>query len=160
MHRIPGGVPGLVSACDIAFENGKPAAKVVFFESRKALRVFYNTILPAYRGCEQITISPLHRRCAGFVHRLSVTWTHHDGSDPVEEVDRRYFCIVGLICGKLTAEILSHEAMHVGFSWDFRTRGQSQFTDPHNFEENCCYVAGKFVDRVITFIKAEGLREI
>ncbi|MCW1885521.1 hypothetical protein OKA04_12345 [Luteolibacter flavescens] len=76
------------------------------------------------------------------------------------EVDRRYFCIVCLVEGNLTAEILSHEAMHVGFAFDYRTRGKGPYADPHNAEENVCYPAGIFLDQVLTFIKAEGLREI
>jgi hypothetical protein len=74
--------------------------------------------------------------------------------------DRRYFCLVLLCEGDLTAEILSHEAVHVGFAWNHRANGMSCFTDKHNFEENICYPAGIFVDQVLSFINGEKLREV
>jgi len=79
---------------------------------------------------------------------------------PSVSVDRRYFCLVLLCEGDMTAEILAHEAVHVGFAWDRRTSGASRFTDKGNFEENICYPAGIFVDQVLSFIKEEKLREV
>jgi len=50
--------------------------------------------------------------------------------------------------------------VHVGFAWNWRTRGESPLSDPCNAEENVCYPAGIFVDQVLSFIKSEGLREV
>lgn len=160
MKRLPGGVPGMRAACSINFGDG-PAAKVVFFKDRRSMSDFYRTILPRYRGAEGLKIKPLGRRCMGFVNDLCVGYTDNDtGKLAAIETDRRYFCIVCLVEGDLTAEVLAHEAVHVGFAWDRRTKGISAFTDRHNPEENVCYPSGIFLDQVLTFIKREGLREV
>lgn len=160
LKRIPG-IHGLRAACEIHFEDGKPAAKVAVFKDRASMRHFYHKILPQYNEGHT---DRLCKRCAGVVSGL---YTSHEALDektglwiPSVSVDRRYFCLVLLCEGDLTAEIISHEAVHVGFAWDRRTSGTSQFTDKHNFEENICYPAGIFTDQVLSFIKAEKLREV
>jgi hypothetical protein len=162
MMRLPGGVPGMVSACNIhVADESYPAAKVVFFKDRVSMRRFNETQLPRYRGTEGMFLPKLGRKCAGFVNKLAVEQIDLDTCEKgVAEVDRRYFCIVCLVEGDLTAEILGHEANHVGFAWDYRTRGKGPFADVHNPEENVCYPAGIFLDQVLTHIKREGLREI
>lgn len=162
LMRLPGGVPGLVSACNVHLaDDGYPAAKVAIFKDRASMRRFNESQLPRYRGTEGLIKEKLGRRCAGFVNKLAVrridTETLEEGH---AEVDRNYFCIVCLVEGNLTAEILSHEATHVGFAWDYRTRGNGPFADLHNPEENVCYPAGIFLNQVLTHIKREGLREI
>lgn len=163
LMRIRGGVPGLVAACNVEFAEGYPAAKVAFFKNRKAMRSFYRNILPKYRGMDGIKSDPLGTRCAGCVNKLAViwekTWPDESSSESVE-IDARYFCIVLLVEGDLTAEIIAHEAVHVGFAWNWRTRGESPLADADNAEENVCYPAGIFVDQVLSFIKREGLREV
>ena len=161
LRRLPGGVPGLRSACNVIFAEGYPMAKVAVFENRTAMRRFYREQLPHYRGVSDIVTDKLCRRCAGFVNKLAVErWDFERDALGKAEVDRNYFCLVGLAEGFLTAEILAHEAVHVGFAFDYRTRGQGAFEDRHNPEENVCYPAGIFVDQVLTFIKQEGLREV
>lgn len=159
LRRI--GVEGLVSACNITILDDHPMAKVGFFENRLAMRRFYNGILPHYRGASEIAIDKLGRRCCGFVNKLAVErWDLKNDCKGRAEVDRRYFCFVGLVIGHLTAEILAHEAVHVGFAWDYRHLGKGTFEDPHNPEENVCYPAGRWLDSVLSFIKHEKLREV
>ncbi len=161
LKRIPGGVPGLVSACNVHVASDDfPSAKVVFFKNRQAMRRFNWWILPRYRGKVGTRHLGLGRRCAGFVNKLAIE--HYNGAGELAgiEVDRNYFCIVCLVVGNLTAEVIAHEAVHVGFAWDYRTRGISPLGKDGGPEENVCYPAGIFVDQVLSFIKAEGLREI
>lgn len=161
LMRIPGGVPGLVAACNIHVGGpDDPAAKVAVFRNREAMRSFNWNILPRYRNAGNRRNFGLSKRCAGFVNKLGIQHYNTAGELDSIEVDRNYFCIVCLVEGNLTAEILSHEAVHVGFAWDYRTRGKGPFEDPHGPEENVCYPAGIFVDQVLAFIKAEGLREV
>lgn len=162
LKRIPGGVPGLVAACNVhVADESFPAAKVGVFKDRKSMRHFYQKILPHYRGTAFYRNADLGPKCAGFVNKLAIEDMDLDTLKPKAiEVDRRYFCFVGLVEGNLTAEILAHEAVHVGFAWDYRTQGKGPYEDRDNEEENVCYPAGIFLDQVLTFIKAEGLREI
>ncbi len=160
LKRIPG-IKGLRAACEIHFEEGKPVAKVAVFKDRASMRHFYHKILPQYNEGHT---DRLCKRCAGVVSGLYTTHETPDGETglwiPSVSVDRRYFCLVLLCEGDLTAEIISHEAVHVGFAWDRRTSGESSFTDKGNFEENICYPAGIFTDQVLSFIKEEKLREV
>jgi len=162
LKRIPGGVPGLVAACNVHVAGPEwPCAKVAVFRACKDMRRFYNHILPAYRGVPDVRLDSLGRRCLGFVNKLAIERCDLDtGKVSHIEFDRRFFCFVGLVEGHLTAEILAHEGVHVGFAWDYRTRGKGPFNDSHNEEENVCYPAGIFVDQVFTFIKREKLREV
>ena len=161
LKSIPG-IKGLRAACEIHLEEGKPAAKVAVFKDRSSMRHFYHKILPHYdeggagdRLCKETAgvVCGLFTNVETF-NKKSRQWI------PSVRVDRRYFCLVLLCEGDMTAEILSHEAVHVGFAWDRRTCGQSRFTDSDNHEENICYPAGIFVDQVLSFIKGEKLREV
>jgi len=162
LMRIPGGVPGLAAACNIHVDGRDeyPAAKVAIFRSRAAMRHFNWHILPRYRNWENRRNLGLGKRCAGFVNKLGIQHYNDAGELVSIEVDRNYFCIVCLVEGNLTAEILSHEAVHVGFAWDYRMRGKGPFEDAHSAEENVCYPAGIFLNQVLSFIKREGLREV
>ena len=161
LKSIPG-IRGLRAACEIHFEEGQPVAKVAVFKDRASMRHFYHKILPQYD--DGGAGDRLCKRCAAVVCGLFTDVETFDKKTgqwiPSVNVDRRYFCLVLLCEGDLTAEILSHEAVHVVFAWDRRTNGVSCFTDKHNHEENLCYPAGIFVDQVLSFIKSENLREV
>lgn len=155
LRRIPGGVPGLVSACNVHVHGEVPAAKVAVFKDRKSMRGFYEKILPRYMSDSEMIPKKLERQARGLVCKL---WTK-DNQDR-DFFDRNYFCIVLLVEGHLTAEILCHEAVHVGFAWDAWTQHKSPFPNSENPEENVCYPAGIFLDQVLRFIKDEKLREV
>jgi hypothetical protein len=158
--RIGRVTPLVLTACDInlGVEDG-PLAKVCFFRNKKDLRDFYANVFPNYVG--EGFSDRLCRRTRAVVSKMSVEKVSLETLEiEWSEVDRRYFCFVGLVLGHLTAEVLCHEAVHVGFAWDYRTQGKSKFSFEKNEEENVCYPAGIFVDQVLTFIKAEGLREL
>lgn len=161
LKRIPG-TRGLKVAFEITFDDTPIAAKVAVFKDRASMRHFYHKILPRYD--EGGGGDRLCKRTAGVVCGLFTsieTLNTKTGQwVPSISVDRRYFCLVLLCEGDLTAEILAHEACHVGFAWDRRTRGDSAFADRHNFEENVCYPAGIFVNHVLSVIKEENLREV
>lgn len=154
------GAEGLVCSMDISLIPGMPMAKVAIFRNTLAMRRFYNKVLPEYRGGTQATSDRMPVRAAAFVSKLAVDHVcNHTGTAFRTEVDRRYFCLAGFCEGKLTAEWLVHEAVHVGFAWDMRTKGAGSFEDRHQPEENVCYPAGIFVEEVLKVIKSEGLRE-
>lgn len=140
---------GIIGAWDISVDGG-PAAKTIIFESRVAMRRFYDNLRPLGIGiCPR---TGLGRRCCGFVNAMRST-----GPDEVV-VDRRYFCVVGLVQGLLTQEYLTHEACHVGFAHALRHGEVSAFHDPRNTEENVCYPAGRWAEQVMIVIENEGIR--
>lgn len=162
LKRISG-IRGLSVAFDLFFDKPDgPLAKVAVFRDRESMRHFYHEILPQYN--DGGAGDKLCRRTAAVVCGL---FTDVESFDKRTEdwvrtryVDKRYFCLVLLCEGDISAEILAHEAVHVGFAWDRRTRGESVFTDKDNYEENICYPAGLFVDHALAAIKELGLREI
>lgn len=146
-----------VTAYDLEFVEGEPKAKVVIFKNRRDMHRFYNVILPEYRNAVEFKCNKLDKRALGCVNSLVIHYTK--GSLIKHEVDKRYFCIVLLIEGYLTAEVLVHEGVHVGFAWDWRMKGDGPYSDPNNDEENTCYITGIFVDKLITCIKQDALKE-
>ena len=166
--RIPKRIKaeGVVAQKDLTIgAEGDPKAKLLVFKNRTLMRKFYKSVLPALRGGgEEYQNAGLGARCLGFVNQMRVDCYRVPEEGDLEwtrsEVDRRYFCLVGLVEGHLTAEVITHEAVHVGFAWDIRTRGSGPFEDPHNPEENVCYLAGRFVNEVLTVIKEHKLREV
>lgn len=157
------GVDGLSAQGDIEILEGHPKAKTLIFKNKTAMRRFYDKVLPEYRGVQGFQTDKLGPSCLGFVNKITLIRVkiRPDGNDLVRhEVDRKYFCIICLVEGHLTAEILCHEAVHVGFAWDFRTQGGGVFANPGMDEENVCHPAGRFLEQVIHFIKNEGLKEI
>lgn len=147
---------------EVYFDENQPAAKVIVFKDRASMRHFYHKILPEFD--EGGAGDKLCKRVAGVVCGLFTevqTYRKQDDTWSLSvNVDKRYFCLVLLCEGDLTAEILAHEACHVGFAWNRRTAGKSCYTDPDNDEENVCYPAGIFLDHVLTVIKEEKLREV
>lgn len=165
LSRIKGGIPGYRSGCAIDIIVGHPAAKVMVFKDNKSMRNFHQNILSRYIDGQKIPKAErLNRRTQGCVMKLlDETITHDEATDTYHHecrCDRNYFCLVMLVEGHLNAEVLCHEACHVGFAWDFRTDGKSKFSKMGNAEENICYPAGIFLDNVLSFIKDEKLREV
>jgi hypothetical protein len=157
--RIAGGIDGLSAEWDIKIGPDAPAAKVLVFRTRTHMRKFYRDVLPAYSGKADNPEVALGKRTLGCVCTLVVTHMRPDDPEDVftDEIDQNYFCLVLLAEGFLTPEVLCHEAVHVGFAWDRRTRGESFLSDPHDGEENVCYPAGRFYAAVREQIAQEGL---
>lgn len=146
---------GFCFSCDIYVdEPDAPMAKVIVFKNRKSMRHFYANVIPKYRGPD-----PLDVGCQGCVNKLIVAQVDPHTSEVVSvQVDRRYFCIVLLVEGFLSNEVILHEAVHVGFAWDYRTQGVSRYSVADMSEENVCYPAGLFADALLKIIEEEGLR--
>lgn len=147
---------GIVGAWDISVDAG-PAAKTIIFESRAAMRRFYDGIRRLGIGIS--ARDGLGGRCCGFVNSMTFTVMDPETMETTYTVvDRRYFCIVGLVEGLLTQEYLTHEASHVGFAHARRSGAASPFRDENNAEEVVCYPAGRWADQVMLVIEQNNLR--
>lgn len=153
LHYRPKGLPrrvvaeGIVAQTDITIHEGYPQAKVLVFENRKAMRTFYRKDFRQFLNVEKTRPARLCTRAAAAVSKL---WT---GNDKKELVDRRYFCLVLLVQGDLGIEVLTHEAVHVGFAWDFRTDGEGPLAEQNMREENVCYPAGIFARKLVVWLR-------
>ena len=134
-------VDGLLKEYDVTILEGHPKAKVLVFRSRQSMRTFYKKILPELMGHDG-ELDSLGYDCEACVSKMEL---YHER---YTSVDKNYFCIALFCASALGLEVVAHEAGHVGFAWDFRTHGVSQFSDPDNSEENICYVIGRFTHRL------------
>lgn len=136
---------GLILEKDIKIGKSRLKAKLLVFVNRKSMRNFWKGALGGDLG----------RNCWGAVNSLmsQVEKIDQEGkiADSWLEVDKNYFCIIGLIKGALSAEITTHESVHAGYSYVHRTR--ANFT-PWNeqvaqmWEEKLAYPAGQITGAI------------
>lgn len=151
-------VRGLKGEHDIRMRRGSRLfAKLLIFDSRKSLRYFWAECL----GCGE-----LGRYCCGAVNSLiqEVEFVKK-GCRPVGkrhlEADARYFCVIGLIEGHLGAEVISHEAVHAGFSYAKRIRRSPWDIEAKHFDEEAvCYPAGRVSAEIARFLWAKGFLKV
>lgn len=92
--------------------------------------------------------SALGRTCRGAVNGMYQEVVTFPGKGKPErahlEVDERYFCVMGLVKGHLSMEIIAHESAHAAFAfvkrksrcpWDAQAKDYD--------EESICYPLGR-----------------
>lgn len=142
---------GLLLESDIGVGHGRLKAKLMVFHSRLALRKFWAAISKFKLGAQ----------CLGAVHQLSckVMSVNKSGQEKKWiECDPRYFCVIGLVRGHLSMEIICHEAIHAGFA--YAKRRQKSPWDHHALdfdEEAVCYPAGAIAAAINRAIHDAGL---
>jgi hypothetical protein len=140
--------PGVVAENDIKLTpKSRLAAKLLVFKNRKALNAFWANCLGR----------PMGFGALGAVNALA---TEHVGPEGVAfiECDPRYFCVIGLVIGHLSMEIITHESVHAGFA--FANRHKRDFWVPQTdefCEEDVCYPAGRIAKRINAFLYDKGL---
>lgn len=76
------------------------------------------------------------------------------------EADPRYFCVIGLVKGFLSMEIICHEAVHAGLAYAKRHRRAPWDEHIRHFEEEAlCYPSGKIAAAINRAIFKAGLYE-
>lgn len=76
------------------------------------------------------------------------------------EADPRYFCVIGLVKGFLSMEIICHEAVHAGLAYAKRHKRTPWDEHIANFEEEAlCYPSGKIAAEINRAIHDAGLYE-
>jgi hypothetical protein len=140
--RIPGG--------------GTLRAKVLVFRLSRDLNRFWK---------QGLRLRPLGSRCRGAVNDMGTTVVYVPPADSGcqervvrIEVDRRHFCVIGLVRGYCTMRILTHEAVHAGFAHAKRCRRAVWHSRALEFDEEAvAYPTGEIARALTVFLEAQGL---
>jgi hypothetical protein len=142
---------GILAECDVGVRGRRGLhAKLLVFKNRTALRQFWVEALGKHHD--------LGRGCFGAVNGLSREIVDARGRS-IMQVDPRYFCLIGLVHGFLSMEIICHEAGHAGFAYAKRRRGNHWVDALTLDEENVCYPAGRIAAAINRFVHRKGLYE-
>jgi hypothetical protein len=131
---------GVILETDISPGHGSLKAKLLVFKDRKSLRKFWKGISHGSLGVTcQGAVNGLYREVIQIQPRGSKK------PDTVHlEVDPRYFCVIGLVRGFLSMEIISHEAVHAGFAFAKRISGAPWSARAQDFDEEAvAYPSGR-----------------
>jgi hypothetical protein len=146
----PAAVGTVLAEHDIAVRgptgrSGRLRVKLLVFRSRMAMRKFSKGALEWEVGSAAF----------GFVNDLG--WSVESASGATYRgVDPRYVCIVGLVHGHLSMEIVTHESVHAGFFWSRRSSTRWPYENV-NGDEAVCYPAGRIARAINAFLYDEGL---
>lgn len=147
-------IKGLVAETDIGVSRtARLKAKVLIFKKPSDLRHFWRVVLKK---------GDLGNGCLGCVQSMGIIASRPQEQGPdIDErwiADPRYFCIIGLIQGHLTMEIITHESVHAGFAYAARQQ-RRQWVRAHGDldEEQVCYPAGAIAASINRFIHKKKL---
>lgn len=143
---------GIVGELDIKVRHtSRLWMKALMFKSVTGMREFWRKALQN---------GELGRYCRGVVNGLAVEHVRfHKGGGETRtmEVDPRYFCIMGLIAGHTTMEIVCHEAVHAAFNYAKRVNKRDLWHGAKDLdEENVCYPAGRIAATLGEWIRRRG----
>lgn len=130
--------------------------KLLVFSTPERMRRFWNRCPHTRPG------GKLERGALGVVSPLSCEFRDYSKTNwpnPVMEVDRRYFCAVGLSRHNLGTEVLTHEGAHAAFAYAKRTRARSLWAAAMDGleEEWVCYPAGRINRMMVDALYKAGL---
>lgn len=129
---------------DLRVGSSNLRAKLLIFEKRENLRLFWRDVLKR---------PDLGAQCYGAVNALVCETQKVSSSGKITArylvADKRYFCVIGLVTGCLNAEIVTHEAVHAGFCYAKRIKrspwdAQAKSMD----EETVAYPAGEIAAKI------------
>jgi hypothetical protein len=145
------GAGGLVAEADIyPHPRGRLAAKLLVFDRQPALRAFWRKTLG------KLHVEGLGRHCLGAVNAMCHERIPPRGPSTLCG-DPRYFCVIGLIVGHLSMEIITHESVHAGFAYAKRV-GRNVWGKVGDFdEEQIAYPAGTIAGSINRVLHAKGL---
>jgi hypothetical protein len=146
---------GILGELDIKVRHASRLwMKALMFRTNRGMRRFWT---------ERLGRSDLCRFTKGVVSALGfevVQFPKGGGECHVWEVDRRYFCVMGLIAGKVRMEIVTHEAVHAGFCYAKRVNSRDLWHNAKdNDEENVCYPAGRIASELNRWCHKRGYYE-
>lgn len=142
---------GLLAEADIfVHPRGRLAAKLLVFDKPQALRRFWVGVVG----------SDIGRECRGAVNALAQTREQFGvkNPDPPRMTgDPRYFCIIGLCQRWLSAEVVTHEAVHAGYCYEKRVQ-RNLFGKVGDFdEERIAYPTGRIAGAMNEFLRNKNL---
>lgn len=131
---------------DVSVNTGRLRAKVLLFDKQATMRTYWRRY--AHHG--------LGRGFLGAVNALRYSRTDFftgGGERDTECVDRRYFCMIGLLKGHLTLPVVMHEAVHAGFCFAKRQARSSWDAQALSFDEEAvAYPAGLIAEGLIDLL--------
>jgi hypothetical protein len=144
---------GLLLDTDIGVGHGRLKAKLLVFRNQTSLHHFWR------HGLRK---SNLGRFCLGAVNALAVEVLCVERKGAPEkrwiEADPRYFCVIGLVQGFLSMEIICHEAIHAGFAFAKRKARSPWEAQALQFDEEAvCYPAGAIAAAINRALDKAGL---
>lgn len=144
--------PGLVEQANISVGHGRLRAKLLIFRTPRDLA----------RHWKKSYGHSLGRGCLGVVNALNVTQVRieKDGSETPRwnEVDARYFCVIGLCLRRLGMGVLTHECVHGGYAYARRrTRAPWNAHALRFDEEAVAYPAGELGRGIVIFLNRRKL---
>ncbi len=142
--KLPG-MQGLVLETDVRINRGRLRLKLLVFHKPIHLQRFWSRVLKK---------APLGRGCLGAVNSLKILHENPATGEQKQEVDRRYFAIMGLCSEHLGMEILSHEAVHAGYAYAQRVGKHSPWHDAFDLdEEHLAYPTGRVACEVVRALR-------
>lgn len=141
----------LLAEFDVTPARTRLKAKVLVFKDNKSLRRFWKKCL----DCDDIC-----RKTCGAVHDLGWQVIQFEKGKPDRhfyETDSRYFCVIGLLAGHLTMEVLTHECGHAAFALVTRARCKTWARNEELEEEQVCYPLGQIASAINHHLHAKGL---
>ena len=135
-HTYIKGADRALSIWDIGVNRRGLKAKTLIFKTNRDLCYFWK---------HGLGISDLGKDCNGAVNSLAI---HHHNPETMEctalEVDKNFFCVIGLIQKHMTNEILAHEAGHAAIHYHERVNGNKNIWEKthQSKDEGLCYPLG------------------
>jgi hypothetical protein len=142
---------GIVAECDIGMRNRRLYAKFLLFKNKASLRRFWARALAK---------DQLGKDCLGAVNGLAEEILVYEKGKQVDRylrVDPRYFCVIGMVQGHTSMEIICHGAAHAGFAYAKRRRGDHWVDATELDEEKVCYPTGMIAAGINRFLHDNGL---
>lgn len=144
---------GLLLERDLSVRSSRLKAKLMVFRNRHELRSFWAAISDFRLG----------RTCMGAVNGMGEEHLRvaKDGSETRWlECDPRYFCVIGLVKGFLSMEIICHEAVHAGFAYARRVKTHRWRDEALQLDEEAvCYPSGAIAAAINRALYRAGLFE-
>lgn len=155
ISRLPSGCPdpnakGLVASGTIRINRGSLRAMVVVFDTPRNLNRFWKATMG----------SSLGDSARGAVNALGCTRENVTTGRVVYEVDRRYFCLVGLVRGYLGTEVITHESVHIAYAFaKRRSRNEWDEYAEESHEEILAYPTGRAAAELVRWLRRKKLIE-
>lgn len=147
---------GLAHEADLRITpNASLRAKLLVFRHQRFLRRFWKMALGHDLGAGAL----------GAVSSLSHERNHFrdiaGGQLAIGQVivcDPRYFCLIGLVRGHLTTEVICHESVHAGYAYTKRVERTPWDRHAKAFDEEAiAYPAGVIARRIVESLLDAGL---
>lgn len=142
---------GLLLEADLQMHRSRLWAKLLVFDTPLSLRLFWKKCLGK---------GDLGKGCLGAVNALGyevIEFRKDKTEKSILVVDPRYYCVIGLTKGRLNMEVVTHEAVHAGFCYAKRRKGDLWHGAKDLDEENVCYPAGIIASQINKVLHDAGL---